>query len=159
ADVVRAADCPWILMHWRGHSRIMQELAHYDDVVAEVKRELLDRVSDAEKAGVPIENLVLDPGLGFAKTAEHNWALLQHLDEFVGLGLPVLVGASRKSFLGSLLRSGGEPRPVAEREDATAAITLYAAAAGAWAVRVHSVRPNVDAALVAGAITGRTANE
>jgi dihydropteroate synthase len=151
--VARDAGCPWILMHWRGHSRDMQELAHYDDVVADVRHELLDRVEAAEKAGVERDQLVLDPGLGFAKTAEHNWALLAHLDELLAMGLPVLVGASRKSFLGALLAGAdGRLRGIEEREDATVALTAYAAWAGAWGVRVHEVRPNVDAALAVAAI-------
>jgi len=97
--------------------------------------------------------LVLDPGLGFAKTAAHDWQLLARLDSLVALGLPVLVGASRKSFLGSLLAdAAGSPRPVGEREDATTALTAYAATQGAWGVRVHEVRPSVDAALAVAAV-------
>jgi len=157
ARVARDAGCPWILMHWRGHSRIMRQLATYDDVVADVRRELLQRVDAALSAGVDAAQLALDPGIGFAKTAEHDWPLLAHLDQFVALGFPVLIGASRKSFLGRLLAGpDGAPRPVGEREDATVAITTYAALRGAWGVRVHSVRPNVDAALAAAAI-GRAA--
>lgn len=153
AAVVRDAGCPWILMHWRGHSDRMADLAHYDDVVKDVRAELLDRVDEAVSAGVDAARLVIDPGLGFAKTGQHNWALLAALEEFVGTGLPVLVGASRKSFLGRLLADpDGSPRPVDEREDATTAITAHCAAAGAWGVRVHEVRPSVDAALTAAAI-------
>jgi len=153
ARVVRDADCPWILMHWRGHSASMQQLAQYDDVVADVRRELCRRVDDAVAAGVEPSRLVLDPGLGFAKTAAHNWALLAALGVFVGLGLPVLIGASRKAFLGSLLAApDGTPRPVDRREDATTAITAYAALAGAWGVRVHEVRRNADAARAVAAI-------
>ena len=149
AAVVRDAGCPWILMHWRGHSERMQELAVYDDVVKDVRRELLDRVDAAVAAGVDAASLVIDPGLGFAKTGTHDWELLAALDSFVELGLPVLVGASRKSFLGRLLASpSGEPRPVGEREDATTAITAHCAAHGVWGVRVHEVRPSVDAATV-----------
>jgi dihydropteroate synthase len=155
AAVVRDADCPWILMHWRGHSDRMADLAHYDDVVKDVRAELLARVDDAVAAGVDPARLVIDPGLGFAKTGQHNWALLAALDEFVGTGLPVLIGASRKSFLGRLLAApDGSPRAVDDREDATTAITTYCAAAGAWGVRVHVVRPSVDAALTAAAIGG-----
>ena len=151
--VVRDAGCPWILMHWRGHSASMHQLARYDDVVADVRRELLTRVDAAVEGGVDESRLVLDPGLGFAKTAEHNWSLLRALDDYVALGLPVLVGSSRKSFLGSLLaRPDGTPRPVGEREDATTALTAYAALRGAWGVRVHEVRPSVDAALAIAAI-------
>ncbi|HEV2087005.1 MAG TPA: dihydropteroate synthase [Cryptosporangiaceae bacterium] len=158
AAVVAGAGCPWVLMHWRGHSRDMQRLAHYDDVVAEVCRELSARVDEALAAGVAADQLVLDPGLGFAKNAAHNWALLARLDALVALGLPVLVGASRKSFLGSLLAApDGTPRPVGEREAATVATTVLADQAGAWGVRVHDVRPNVDALRVLDAIRGGVA--
>jgi len=153
ARVVAAAGCPWILMHWRGHSKDMNALARYGDVVADVRAELSRRVDAALAAGVSAERLVLDPGLGFAKNAAHNWALLARFEALTGLGLPVLVGASRKSFLGRLLAGpDGTPRAPDEREDATAALTLYSALHGAWGVRVHQVRPNVDAALVASAI-------
>jgi dihydropteroate synthase len=153
ADVVRDARCPWILMHWRGHSDHMQELATYGDVVADVRAELGARVDAAVAAGVDPSCLVIDPGLGFAKTAEHNWALLHALAAFVGTGLPVLVASSRKSFLGRLLAGAdGAPRPVGEREDATTALTAYCALHGVWGVRVHEVRPSVDAALAIAAV-------
>lgn len=153
AQVARDAGCPWVLMHWRGHSKHMRELAVYADVVGDVRRELLARVEAAVAAGVDPDQLAIDPGIGFAKKAEHDWPLLRHLPTFVELGLPVLIGASRKSFLGRLLAAAdGTPRPVAEREDATAAITTYAALCGVWGVRVHDVRPNADAALVAAAL-------
>jgi dihydropteroate synthase len=153
ARVVRGAGCPWILMHWRGHSADMAELAVYDDVVADVRRELLARVDAAVAAGVDAESLIIDPGLGFAKTASHNWALLKALPQFVALGLPVLVASSRKSFLGRLLRGSDEtPRPVDQREDATVALTAYCALQGAWGVRVHSVQPSVDAARTIAAV-------
>jgi dihydropteroate synthase len=155
ARVVRDAGCPWILMHWRGHSASMQDLAVYDDVVAEVRQELCARVDAAVAAGVDPSQLVLDPGLGFAKTAAHNWALLASLGSLVSLGLPVLVASSRKSFLGALLAGpDGTPRPVDQREDATTALTVYAALNGAWGVRVHAVRASVDAALTVAAVTG-----
>jgi dihydropteroate synthase len=153
ARVVKDAGCPWILMHWRGHSDRMADLAHYDDVVTDVRTELTARVTDAVAAGVGAGQLLLDPGLGFAKKAEHNWALLAHLDAFTSIGLPVLLGASRKSFLGRLLADpAGTARPTAGREDATTALTTFAALNGAWGVRVHDVGPNVDAARVAAAI-------
>jgi dihydropteroate synthase len=153
AAVVRDAGCPWILMHWRGPSRQMQDLAQYADIVADVRRELGERVEAAHRAGIDADQIVIDPGLGFAKTAAHNWALLAHLDVLVGLGLPVLVGASRKSFLGRVLADpAGTPRPVDEREAATVALTAYAAAQGAWGVRVHDVRANVDAARTIAAV-------
>jgi dihydropteroate synthase len=151
--VARESACPWVLMHWRGHSKIMRQLAVYDDVVVDVRRELLARVDAAVSYGVDPDQIVLDPGLGFAKTGAHDWALLQRLSEFVALGLPVLIGASRKSFLGRLLAGpDGSPRPVGEREDATTATTAYAALNGVWGVRVHQVRANVDAAHVTAAI-------
>jgi len=153
AAVVGAAGCPWILMHWRGHSRRMQDLAHYVDVVDDVRRELAERVEAANQAGISSDRIVIDPGLGFAKTAEHNWALLAHLDVLVGFGLPVLIGASRKSFLGRVLADpAGTPTPVGEREAATVALTAYAATQGAWGVRVHDVRANVDAARTIAAV-------
>jgi dihydropteroate synthase len=152
--VARDADCPWILMHWRGRSATMQQLAVYDDVVKDVRQELSDRVDAAVAAGIGPDRLVIDPGIGFAKTATHNWMLLANLDELVSLGLPVLIGASRKSFLGRLLATpDGTARPVDDREDATVAITAYAALAGAWGVRVHEVRRNLDAALAMAAIS------
>jgi dihydropteroate synthase len=153
AQVVRDAGCPWILMHWRGHSSSMQQLAHYRDVVSDVRSELLQRADAATAAGVDASRLVLDPGLGFAKTAAHNWALLAHMSELVDTGLPILLGASRKSFLGSLLADdNGKPRSVDQREDATTAVTAYAALRGVWGVRVHEVRRSVDAALAIAAI-------
>ncbi|MDQ2749525.1 MAG: dihydropteroate synthase [Actinomycetota bacterium] len=153
ARVVRDAACPWILMHWRGHSASMQQLAHYDDVVADVRCELSARVDAAVAAGVDQAQLVLDPGLGFAKTAAHNWALLGSLGSLVASGFPVLVASSRKSFLGSLLATpDGAPRPVGDREDATTALSAYAALQGVWGVRVHEVRASVDAALAMAAI-------
>jgi dihydropteroate synthase len=153
AAVVRDAGCPWILMHWRGHSERMQDLARYDDVVKDVRAELLARVDAALAAGVDERRLVIDPGLGFAKTGEHNWALLANLDAFVETGLPVLIASSRKSFLGRLLAGpDGAPRPVDEREDATTALTAHCALHGVWGVRVHEVRPSVDAALAMAAV-------
>jgi len=149
AKVVATARAPWILMHWRGHSKNMNDLATYGDVVAEVCDELSVRADAALKAGVAADALVLDPGLGFAKQREHDWALLHGLDRLLGLGFPLLVGASRKRFLGALLADEqGNPRPPQGREDATAAITTLAAANGAWGVRVHDVGRSLDAALV-----------
>jgi len=134
----------------------MREFATYDDVVADVRCELAARVDAALVAGVRPERIAIDPGLGFAKTAAHNWALLRRFDALLGLGYPVLVGASRKSFLGTLLASpDGTPRPPDEREDATTAISMMSAMAGAWAVRVHNVRPSMDAVRVAAAWSGR----
>jgi dihydropteroate synthase len=155
ARVVADAGCPFILMHWRAHSRDMQALAVYDDVVTDVCDELSQRVDAALAAGVEPGQLVLDPGLGFAKTAEHNWALLAHLDRLLGLGFPVLIGASRKSFLGRLLPGpDGSPRPVGEREAATLATSILSVQAGAWGVRVHDVRSTVDGLAVLAAVRG-----
>jgi dihydropteroate synthase len=152
AKVVAAAGVPWVLMHWRGHSRDMQALARYGDVVADVRRELIRQVDVAVAAGVGPGNIVLDPGLGFAKTAEHNWTLLARLDELTALGFPVLVGASRKAFLGRLLAGpDGSPAPVEAREHATVATSVLAAAMGAWGVRVHEVTPSLDALKVVAA--------
>jgi dihydropteroate synthase len=146
AAVVATAGCPWVIMHWRGPATEMQQRASYGDVVAEVRHELLARVDAAVAAGVDPAALILDPGLGFAKTAEHNWRLSAHLPELVALGYPVLVGASRKSYLGALLADpDGAPRPVDGRAAATVATSLLAIQAGAWGVRVHDVRDTVDA--------------
>jgi dihydropteroate synthase len=148
--VVAEAGVPWIVMHWRGHSRDMGALASYSDVVSDVRTELCARVDAAIASGVSADALVLDPGLGFAKTAAHNWALLNRLDVFVDMGFPVLVGASRKRFLGSLLADPtGAPRSPEGREEATAAVSALAAAAGAWGVRVHDVARSLDAVAVA----------
>jgi dihydropteroate synthase len=146
ADLVAESGVPWVLMHWRGHSREMYAAARYGDVVTEVCAELMARVEDVVAAGVDPTQLVIDPGLGFAKNAEHNWALLAGLDRLVGLGLPVLVGASRKSFLGRLLAAeDGTVRPAEGRDDATLATTVLAVEAGAWGVRVHDAGASVDA--------------
>lgn len=155
ARVVADAGVPWILMHWRGYSKDMDSLATYDDVVTDVRAELSARVDAALAAGVSPDALVLDPGLGFAKRAEHNWSLLRKLDVLMDLGFPVLVGASRKRFLGSLLADKqGVPRPPDGREEATAVISALVASAGAWGVRVHDVRRSLDAVKVADVLYG-----
>lgn len=152
ARTMARCQAPWVLMHWRGHSNRMDELAHYDDVVAEVRAELVARIDDALLAGVDPAALVLDPGLGFAKTAAHNWALLHHLDVLIDLGFPVLVGSSRKRFLGALLASAdGTSRGPEGRDAATTALSALSAAAGAWGVRVHDAGPSRDAVAVAAA--------
>lgn len=146
AKVVADAGCPYVIMHWRGHSVEMQSLAVYKDVVAEVRQELSERVGEAIAAGVRPEQIIVDPGLGFAKLPEHNWALTRELGAIQELGFPVLFGASRKSYLGSLLKDAdGKPRPVDEREAATLATSVLAVAAGVWGVRVHDVKSTVDA--------------
>ncbi|SCE89193.1 dihydropteroate synthase [Micromonospora coriariae] len=149
ARVVRDAGCPWVLMHWRGHSREMRELASYTDVVADVRAELAQRIDAALAAGVAADRIVVDPGLGFAKTAAHNWELSARLPELLDLGYPLLFGASRKSYLGRLLAGpDGTPRPTAQREAATVATSVLAVAAGAWGVRVHDVQATADALAV-----------
>ncbi len=153
AELVAGAGVPWVLMHWRGHSREMYAAAQYGDVVTEVCAELTARVEDVVAAGVSPRQLVLDPGLGFAKRAEHNWTLLAGLDRIVGLGLPVLVGASRKSFLGRLLAGAdGTLRPAEQRDAATLATTVLAAEAGAWGVRVHDAAASADAVRTVAAV-------
>ncbi len=153
AALVADAGVPWVLMHWRGHSRQMYARAEYGDVVTEVCAELSARVDAAVAAGVDAGRLVLDPGLGFAKQGSHNWALLAELPRVVALGLPVLVGASRKSFLGRLLAGAdGTPRPAAGRDAATLATTVLAAEAGAWGVRVHDAAASADAAATVAAV-------
>lgn len=145
ASVVVETGCHWVLMHWRGHSKDMQELATYKDVVAEVHSELLDRVRAACDAGVAAEKLIIDPGIGFAKLPEHNWALSARLDELVAEGYPVLFGSSRKSYLGRLMSRDQVPRPADERDSATIASSMLAFEAGVWGVRVHDVAGNADA--------------
>ena len=143
-------DAPYIAMHWRGPSAEMAALASYGDVVADVTAELRARLAACAGAGVDLARVVVDPGLGFAKEAEHNWLLLAALDELRGLGRPVLVGASRKRFLGELLPDAAAvPRPVHDRDRATDAVSALAAAAGAWCVRVHDARSGADAVRVA----------
>lgn len=145
---VAGLEVPLVLMHWRGPSVDMERLARYDHVAQEVVAELREQVDVAVAAGVAPERLVLDPGIGFAKTAEHNWELLGDLDALVCLGHPVLVGTSRKRFLGTLLGTEDQPRPPRERDDATLATTVLAALAGAWCVRVHDAAGSADAVRV-----------
>lgn len=155
APLLAEAGVPWVLMHWRP---VSPEYPHrappYRDVVAEVRAELLSSVDDAVAAGVDPAKLVIDPGLGFAKTGQHNWALLHALPDLVATGIPVLLGASRKRFLGTLLAGpDGASRPPDGRDTATAVISALAALYGAWGVRVHDVRASVDALKVVGAWT------
>jgi dihydropteroate synthase len=154
ARVVAAAGVPYVITHWRGHSSDMYGPATYHDVVGEVRDELSQRVTAAIEAGVDPAQIIVDPGLGFAKLPGHNWAVLASLERIGCLpGLqprfPVLVAASRKGFLGKLLAGpGGEPRAFVGSDDATIAVTALAAAAGAWCVRAHVVPGNLDAVLV-----------
>ena len=145
-------EVPYVAMHWRGPSDVMASLAVYDDVVVEVVDELRQRLEALTTAGVDLGRVIVDPGIGFAKEADHNWALLRDLSAVQSLGCPVLIGASRKRFLGSLLAEpDGQPRPVEQRDYATDAITALAAGAGVWGVRVHDVRGGRDAVAVAAA--------
>ncbi|WP_375430307.1 dihydropteroate synthase [uncultured Friedmanniella sp.] len=139
----------YVCMHWRGHADVMQDRTVYADVVTDVLRELQDRIERARSAGVQPDQLVVDAGFGFAKTGEHNWELLRRLEELEVLGVPQLVGVSRKRFLGSLLAGpDGRPRAPDERDDATTALTTLLAWRGVWGVRVHSVRASRDAVAV-----------
>jgi len=153
-EVVADSDATYVAMHWRAHAARMREFATYDGpggVVTAVRDELAGRVEAITAAGLGPDRLVLDPGLGFAKRPEHDWALLRGLDVLSGLGLPLLVGASRKSFLGRLHGTGDRLRPAEEREAATTALTTWLAlrgGAGVWGVRVHDVRASRDALAV-----------
>ena len=127
---------PYIAMHWRGQSKDMNSKAIYNDVVVDVISELQERIDAALNAGIKQGNLIIDPGLGFAKDAQHNWEIIDSIDKFVAMGYPVLVGGSRKRFLG-----GDSPD---EREQATIELTNRLATTGVWAVRVHSVKPHKE---------------
>ncbi|MCY7401521.1 MAG: dihydropteroate synthase [Nocardioides sp.] len=155
-EVVADAGAHYVAMHWRGHSDRMTELTDYPDGVVEtVRRELGARRDACEAAGIGRDRLVLDPGLGFAKLAAHNWELLSCLDVLDGLGCPLLVGASRKSFLGALLARDGEPRPVDEREHAHVALVALLAQRGVAVLRVHDVAATADALRVVAAMSTR----
>jgi dihydropteroate synthase len=136
-STVAALGCKYTMMHWRGHSKEMNSKAVYNDVVQEVIEEVTIQLDKALAAGVLRENIILDPGIGFAKDPEHNWEILNRIDEFIALGYPVLIGHSRKRFLG-----GDHPD---EREAATVEVTQTLAGKGIWAVRVHGVKANVEA--------------
>jgi dihydropteroate synthase len=152
--VVAATGVPFVVMHWRGFSEDMNSRAVYGDVVAEVVAELRARMEAVVEGGIAPERIVIDPGLGFAKQAEHDLALVAHLADLRALGRPVLVAASRKRFLGRVLARDGAPPPARERDAATAAVSAIAAHEGAWAVRVHEVRATADAVRVARAVEG-----
>ncbi len=136
---------PYVVMHWRGFSDSMQKLAVYEVTAKEVRHELAERIEKLTKAGVEIDQLILDPGLGFAKEPDHNWDVLQAIESFEKLQRPLLVGASRKRFLGTLLNDGDRDRDVKEREAATIAVTTMLAERKVWGVRVHNVRDSRDA--------------
>jgi dihydropteroate synthase len=147
AALVAERGCPLCLMHMLGEPRTMQDDPRYDDVVGEVVAFLEERLAFAVAAGVREEQILLDPGIGFGKTVRHNLLLLAHLDRIAALGRPIVLGASRKRFIGALL--GAEP---GERAVGTVATTVLGLARGAAIVRVHDVRPNVEALRVAQAI-------
>lgn len=153
-SVVADLDVPWICMHWRGHAAQMAHNAVYDDVVSEVRDELAARLEAAISAGVDEQRIVLDPGLGFAKTGEHNWQLLGRIGELRSLGRPILIGASRKRFLGDLLADRRGARPPAQRDAATAAVTALVAARG-LGVRTHTAAEHRDAIAVADQVHAR----
>jgi len=159
--VAADAGATYVAMHWRAHSDRMRDFATYDaagGVVQAVRDELEGRAEAALAAGVAPDRLVLDPGLGFAKEGSHNWALLADLGPIKALGYPLLVGASRKSFLGRLLAApDGTPRGVDGREDATTALSVVLAQEGVWGLRVHDVRATRDALLVLAALRGARA--
>lgn len=147
-DYVSTLTSPYILMHWRGPSNIMNTLTDYKDVVVDVAAEISQQVDVAVAAGIARERIAIDPGIGFAKTVEQNWPILKHLNVLEELGLPILMGASRKKFLGELLAKDGVARDSDERESATTAISTLMAARGLWAVRVHDVKSSSDAIAV-----------
>lgn len=153
--VVAETGAVFVAMHWRGHATVMDDLEHYDDVFLDVQRELTQRVDQLMAAGVQQSQIVLDPGLGFSKAGANNWPLLARTRDFTEMGFPVLIGASRKRFLGQILsNSVGELAPPEERDIATSAVTALSAAEGAWAIRVHNVAVSVDALKVAEAWKG-----
>ncbi|MGX1543813.1 dihydropteroate synthase [Streptomyces adustus] len=153
--VVAETGAPFVVMHWRGFLQGDAVRGAYSDAVAEVVDELHARVEAVLAGGVAPDRIVVDPGLGFSKEAEHDLALLAHLDRLRTLGHPLLVAASRKRFLGRVLAGPeGAPPPARERDAATAAVSALAAQAGAWAVRVHEVRATADAVRVARAVEG-----
>jgi dihydropteroate synthase len=150
AGVVAGAGAPCCLAHRRGEPRTMQAEARYDDVVGEVKAFLEERLAFAVGEGIPEEHVWLDPGIGFGKNVDHNLELLRRLDEIVAIGRPVVIGTSRKSFLGKLAGGRGED----ERLPGTIATNVMALERGACVFRVHDVRPVADALAIAAATVG-----
>ena len=149
-QLVAESGVPYVCMHWRAHSDDMQSKAKYVDVVSDVIAEMRPQLDAADRAGIASDKVIIDPGFGFAKTGEHNWQLLSRLQEFDVLGRPLLVGVSRKTFLGQLLADAdGSSRPPKQRDDATTALTTVLALMRVWGVRVHSVRASRDAIAVA----------
>ncbi|HEX5385016.1 MAG TPA: dihydropteroate synthase, partial [Propionibacteriaceae bacterium] len=149
-QLIAESGVPYVCMHWRAHSDDMQSKAEYVDVVSDVIAEMRPQLDAADRAGIASDKVIIDLGFGFAKTGEHNWQLLGRLQEFDVLGRPLLVGVSRKTFLGRLLAdANGSPRPPKQRDDATTALTTVLALRRVWGVRVHSVRASRDAIAVA----------
>jgi dihydropteroate synthase len=148
--VVAQAECDFVVMHWRGHSESMEAHAHYGDVVAEVRSELGARVAAAVGAGIDPARIIVDPGLGFGKKANHNWELLKHCDDLVAVGTRMVVGASRKRFVGALLPDG---HAMTERDEPSAVLGALLASQGVWALRVHNVAAQARALDVWQAVT------
>lgn len=148
--VVADAGVPYIITHWRRHAHDMQGHGRHRDVVSDVTADLQRRAATILDAGVAGDQLILDPGIGYAKTAEQNWTLLTRIDQLLQLGLPTLVGVSRKQFLGDLLSDRtGSPRPARDRDHATAALTALLSQKPVWAFRTHTVTEHRDAIEVA----------
>ncbi|MET0713385.1 MAG: dihydropteroate synthase [Mycetocola sp.] len=145
ASVAAETGALFLLSHWRGHSTEMDSRSDYDDVVSDVRAELVAQLTAVEAAGVARERIILDPGLGFAKTSDHNWEILSRLDELQSIGLPLLIGASRKRFVGTLLEDGAS---MADRDLPTAVISALLADTGIWGLRVHNVRATAVALAV-----------
>ena len=152
--VVATLNVPYVMMHWRAHSTEMNSKSQYTDVVTDVISELRLRIESATVAGIKPDHIVLDPGIGFAKLPEHNWSLLSNLPKLTELSFPLLVGASRKRFLGELLADNSGPRDVLHRDFSTTAITTVLAEQHVWAVRVHNVQAAHDAVSVVQALRG-----
>ena len=149
-STVADAEVAYVATHWRGHSAHMQDRAHYQNVASEVADELVGRVAEILSSGIAADRLVLDPGIGYAKTADQNWALIAGISHVSRLGYPLLIGASRKGFLGQLLTdASGSPRPASQRDDATTALTTVLAGQGIWAFRTHTAGKHRDSIAVA----------
>ncbi|WP_092613812.1 dihydropteroate synthase [Raineyella antarctica] len=151
---VAGSGAAYVVMHWRGHSTEMYRQATYADVVAEVHAEVAEQVDKALAAGIAADDIIVDPGIGFAKTREQDWELLRHVEDLASLGYPVLIGVSRKRFLGDMLAADQRPGSPKERDFATAAVTGWMAERGIWAVRTHEVRAQRDAIAVVQALRG-----
>jgi len=151
---VAESGCAYVLMHWRGHSTEMDRRTTYDDVVGQVRDEVAARLARAVDAGIAVDDIIVDPGIGFAKTREQDWELLRHVDRLSALGRPVLIGVSRKRLLGQVVTGTGAEHSPKDRDFATAAVTGWMAERGIWAVRTHEVRAQRDAIAVVRALRG-----